>query len=75
VADGAGIMFDPHSSTEMVRAMADLLRDAELRARMERLGLQRASQFSWRATAQQTLEVYREVAERHRTAAREFVHR
>jgi glycosyltransferase involved in cell wall biosynthesis len=60
---------------EMVRAMADLLRDAELRARMERLGLQRASRFSWRATAQQTLEVYREVAERHRAAAREFVHR
>ena len=55
--------------------MADLLLDAELRARMERLGLQRASCFSWRATAQQTLEVYREVAERHRAGAREFVHR
>ena len=75
VADGAGIMFDPYSADEMVRAMADLLRDAELRARMERLGLQRASCFSWRATAQQTLEVYREVAERHRAGAREFVHR
>ena len=75
VADGAGIMFDPYSSAEMVRAMADLLRDAELRARMERLGLQRASHFSWRATAQQTLEVYGEVAEGHRAAAREFVHR
>ena len=75
VADGAGIMFDPYSSSEMVSAMADLLRDAELRARMERLGLQRASRFSWRATAQQTLEVYREVAERHRARTREFVHR
>src|SRR5579862_4444810 len=58
VADGAGIMFDPGSSLEMVRAMADLLIDAELRARMERLGLQRAARFSWRATAQRTLEVY-----------------
>ena len=46
-----------------------------LRARMERLGLQRASLFSWRATAQQTLEVYQEVAERHRARTREFVHR
>ncbi|MGA2131250.1 MAG: glycosyltransferase family 1 protein [Bryobacteraceae bacterium] len=75
VADGAGIMFDPYSSTEMVRAMADLLRDTELRARMERLGLQRAARFSWRATAEKTLEVYREVAERSRAAAAEYVHR
>ena len=75
VADGAGIMFDPNSSREMVRAMADLLLDAELRARMERLGLQRAARFSWRTTAQRTLEVYREVAERNRATAREYVHR
>ncbi|HTQ55414.1 MAG TPA: glycosyltransferase family 1 protein [Bryobacteraceae bacterium] len=75
VADGAGIMFDPYSSSEMVRAMADLLRDAELRARMERLGLQRAARFNWRATAEKTLEVYREVAEHSRIAAAEYVHR
>jgi len=75
VADGAGILFDPYSASEMVRAMADLLRDAELRARMERLGLQRAALFSWRATAEQTLEVYREVAERSRATAGEYVHR
>lgn len=75
VADGAGILFDPYSTGEIVRAMADLLRDAELRARMERLGLQRASRFSWRSTAQKTLEVYHEVGERQRAAAREYVHR
>jgi glycosyltransferase involved in cell wall biosynthesis len=46
--------------------MADLLRDAELRARMERLGQQRASHFSWQKSAQQTLEVYYAVAERNR---------
>ncbi|HVN04373.1 MAG TPA: glycosyltransferase family 1 protein [Bryobacteraceae bacterium] len=74
VADGAGILFDPYSSSEIVRAMADLLRDTELRARMERLGLQRASRFSWRSTAQKTLEVYHEVAERRRATAREYVH-
>jgi glycosyltransferase involved in cell wall biosynthesis len=75
VADSAAIMFDPNSKREMVSAMADLLRDTELRGRMERLGLQRASRFSWRAAAQQTLEVYRDVAERHRARTREFVHR
>ena len=75
VADSAAIMFDPYSVSETVRAMADLLRDAELRARMERLGLQRASRFSWRTAARQTLEVYRDVAERHRARTREFAHR
>jgi len=75
VADGAGILFDPYSTAEIVRAMADLLLDAELRARMERLGLQRASRFSWHATAQKTLEVYRQVAEHKRAKAREYVHR
>jgi len=75
VADSAAIMFDPNSLSAMVSAMADLLRDAELRTRMERLGLQRASRFSWRTAAQQTLEVYREVAERNRARTREFVHR
>jgi glycosyltransferase involved in cell wall biosynthesis len=48
---------------EIVRAIADLLLDAELRARMERLGLQRAAHFSWQKTAERTLEVFREVAE------------
>jgi hypothetical protein len=30
---------------------------------MERLGTQRAAQFHWNATAQKTLDVYREVVE------------
>jgi glycosyltransferase involved in cell wall biosynthesis len=42
--------------------MADLALDAELRARMGRLGLQRAAQFSWQRTAEKTLQVYYEVA-------------
>jgi glycosyltransferase involved in cell wall biosynthesis len=64
VVDGAAILFDPYSVEEMVRAMADLLRDSELRARTERLGLQRAAHFSWQKSAARTLDVYREVAER-----------
>jgi len=66
VADGAAILFNPHSVPEMTRAMADLLRDAELRSRMERLGQQRAAHFSWQKSAQTTLEVYYVVAERNR---------
>ena len=63
VVDGAAILFDPFSSDEMVRAIKDLLLDADLCARMERLGLQRAAHFNWQKTAERTLEVFREVAE------------
>ena len=62
VADAAAILFDPHSTGEMVRAMRDLLLDAELRSRMERLGQQNAARFCWEQTARQTLAVYYEVA-------------
>jgi glycosyltransferase involved in cell wall biosynthesis len=62
VVDGAAIVFDPYSTGEMARAMSDLLLSPELRARMERLGLQRAAHFSWQKTAQKTLEVFAEVA-------------
>jgi glycosyltransferase involved in cell wall biosynthesis len=69
VADSAALLFNPKSDAEMVRAMRDLLIDAELRARMERLGLQRSSQYSWERTARQTLEVYYQVAGAARHAA------
>jgi glycosyltransferase involved in cell wall biosynthesis len=70
VADSAAILVDPYSCDEIVRAMADLLLDPQLRARMERLGLQRAAHFSWQRTAEKTLEIYYEVAERNRPAGR-----
>lgn len=70
VADGAGILFDPHSTQEMAGAIADVLRDAELRGRMERLGMQRAAQFSWEQSARRTLEVYYHVAGAARLAGR-----
>src|ERR1700685_4137234 len=46
VADGAALLFDPHSTVDMASAMSDVLLDQELRARLERLGVQRAAQFS-----------------------------
>lgn len=70
VVDGAALLFDPYSVEEMVKAIADLLLDAELRARMERLSLQRAAHFSWQKAAQKTLEIYHEVADLSRRAAR-----
>jgi glycosyltransferase involved in cell wall biosynthesis len=68
VADAACLLFNPYSQREITRALLDLLLDAELRSRMERLGLQRAALFSWRDAASKTLEVYHEVAGRSRFA-------
>jgi glycosyltransferase involved in cell wall biosynthesis len=64
VANAAGILFDPGSKEEIARAMLDILLDAELRARLERLGLHRAAGFSWEKSAIQTLEAYYDVAGR-----------
>ncbi len=58
VANAAGILFSPASDREMTRAMADVLLDSDLRQRLERLGTQRAAQFSWEKSAQMTLDVY-----------------
>jgi glycosyltransferase involved in cell wall biosynthesis len=63
VANAAGILFDPYSLPEIVRAMQDVLLDSELRWRLERLGLKRAASFSWNRAAQKTLDVYYQVAE------------
>jgi glycosyltransferase involved in cell wall biosynthesis len=61
VADAAAILFDPHSTDALARAMLDLALQPEMRARMERLGLQRSTQFSWNETAKRTLGVYCDV--------------
>jgi glycosyltransferase involved in cell wall biosynthesis len=62
VADSAALLFDPRSRRELVFAMRDLLLNPELRQRMERLGVQRASMFSWSSSAEKTLELYYAVA-------------
>ncbi len=62
VADSAAILFNPHDTAEITRAMLDLARIPDLRSRMERLGSQRSSQFSWRRAAEKTLDVYYSVA-------------
>ena len=70
VADGAGLLFNPHRIEEIARALKDVLLDAELRGRMERLGLQRAATFTWKKSARATLDVYTQVAGAGRTGTR-----
>jgi glycosyltransferase involved in cell wall biosynthesis len=51
---------DPLDMSSIAAALSDVAGDAELRARLVALGRQRASDFSWARTAEQTLAVYRE---------------
>jgi glycosyltransferase involved in cell wall biosynthesis len=62
VADSAALLFDPHSTQGIGQAIKDILLDAELRARLERLGSQRAAAFSWEQAAEKTLNAYYMVA-------------
>ncbi|HLK20196.1 MAG TPA: glycosyltransferase family 1 protein [Bryobacteraceae bacterium] len=62
VADSAALLFDPKSVDDILLTMRDLLLNPELRARMERLGAQRAPMFSWEKSASKTLDLYYEVA-------------
>ena len=62
VAGEAGTAFDPTDEQDMAHALAAILQDSDRRARAERLGLNRAAQFTWRKAAEQTLEVYSQVA-------------
>jgi glycosyltransferase involved in cell wall biosynthesis len=63
-AGGAALLADPTSPQEIARAVIEAAGPA--RARLHELGLRRAAQFTWSATAASTLDVYREVARRRR---------
>lgn len=53
---------DPFDFGSIASALAEVASDEELRARLVALGRDRASQFSWRRMAEQTLTVYRNAA-------------
>jgi glycosyltransferase involved in cell wall biosynthesis len=58
VVGDAGRMVDPYDVEAIAVALSDLVGNASLRDRYCQLGLQRASQFTWEATARQTWAVY-----------------
>jgi glycosyltransferase involved in cell wall biosynthesis len=58
VAGEAALLFDPRSEPEIADALARLLNDEDLSARLQRLGRQRAEQFTWERAARLTLGSY-----------------
>jgi glycosyltransferase involved in cell wall biosynthesis len=63
-AGGAAVLSDPKDPASIARAIVEAVGPG--RDRLRDQGLRRAAQFTWRATAESTLDVYREVAERRR---------
>ncbi len=61
IGEGAAVLVDPLSVENIAEGLQRLLTDAALRADLRQKGLLRAKQFSWRQTAEATLQVYEEV--------------
>ncbi len=61
VGDG-GIQIDPDDLDAWATALRNVLESPALAADLRRRGLERARQFNWRSTVQQTLDVYRRFA-------------
>ncbi len=65
----AGLMVSPHDEHALAQAMARVLQDAALRAKLSALALERAREFSWQASAQVVWRVLQAIAEQERANA------
>ena len=67
VVGNAGILVPPENSNALSKAIADLLDNPELSARLGQAGYRRVHQhFTWRRAAEKTVEAYREAIRDHR---------
>jgi len=58
VAEGYAHLVDPLDVEAVADAIAQCMGDADHRESLAKLGLRRADDFSWRRTAERTLEIY-----------------
>ena len=58
VVGDAGLLVNPFETEAIGHALARLIDDEDLRARLSLRGLERAALFSWQETARRTLQVY-----------------
>lgn len=62
IAGDAAVQFDPRNIPAMAEAMFRICDDGELRLRLAEAGPCRAAEFSWRATAEETLRALADAA-------------
>ena len=70
VADGAAVLVSPHRAEEIAEAIARVLDDPQLRAKLIDKGSRRAREFQYEATAQRMLYTLGEIAQGRRLAVR-----
>ena len=77
VAD-AGVLFDPFDEKEIAETLRRVIDNPEARAEFRAKGMERARTFSWKRTAQLTLEAYERAAlrqPRHRRRSSDLSHK
>jgi glycosyltransferase involved in cell wall biosynthesis len=62
VVRGAGLMVEPDDVKGLADAIARVAQDPRLRSKLSQQGTARAKEFSWRHTAERTLDAYRATA-------------
>jgi glycosyltransferase involved in cell wall biosynthesis len=62
VAGDAALLVDPADVRALAGAMERVLTDETLRADLQARGLEQARRFSWARAAQETMQVYENVA-------------
>jgi hypothetical protein len=73
VVGDAAVLFDPRNPDLIADALEQLLRNESLRQQLIAKGLRRASLFSWRKTAEQTLEVFEAVRRQGKVRSAAYV--
>lgn len=61
VAGEAALYVDAYSTESIAEGLKKVFNDENLRKELSKKGLKRAAEFSWKKTAENTLEVYRRV--------------
>lgn len=63
VAGDAALFVDPYDPEQLADVILNVLTDSQLRQKLIKQGKERASQFSWQKTAEQTLKIYKSLAD------------
>ena len=63
VVGDAGVMIDPWDKEDIAYGIHKVLTEPGLHKRMKEKGLERSKLFTWEATAERVLQVYREISE------------
>jgi glycosyltransferase involved in cell wall biosynthesis len=63
VVGTAGLLVDPYDEAALTTAIAQVVADKDLQARLAQAGLQQAKKFCWDDTARQLVALYHQLLE------------